>query len=189
MLRGVVLIGHVSLSSFLTSLRDCDVPAGPGPRLARGMMPAPPRPFHLRKDRENVRPLRARGAVEIALPDVEEMRALVADGREKGFLTYDEIVGALQDAEVTKDQIEDFYSHLLEVGRRGARRRRRGRSTKGAATQTERPPELDLTVEPSLDSLRLYLREIGKVPLLTAERGGRARQAHRARRHGRQGRR
>ena len=30
-------------------------------------------------------------------------------------------------------------------------------------------PELDLTVEPSLDSLRLYLRAIGKVELLTAE--------------------
>ena len=29
--------------------------------------------------------------------------------------------------------------------------------------------ELDLTVEPSLDSLRLYLRSIGRVPLLTAE--------------------
>ena len=30
-------------------------------------------------------------------------------------------------------------------------------------------PEIDLTVEPSLDSLRLYLRTIGRVPLLTAE--------------------
>jgi RNA polymerase primary sigma factor len=30
-------------------------------------------------------------------------------------------------------------------------------------------PELDLTVEPSLDSLRLYLRAIGRVPLLSAE--------------------
>src|SRR5205807_2659437 len=30
-------------------------------------------------------------------------------------------------------------------------------------------PELDLTVEPSLDSLRLYLRAIGRVPLLNAE--------------------
>ena len=58
----------------------------------------------------------ARGAIEIALPDVEEMRALAADGRDKGFLTYDEIVGALQDADVSKEQVEDFYSHLLEVG-------------------------------------------------------------------------
>ncbi len=32
-----------------------------------------------------------------------------------------------------------------------------------------RRPEVDLTVEPSLDSLRLYLRSIGRVPLLTAE--------------------
>ncbi len=30
-------------------------------------------------------------------------------------------------------------------------------------------PEIDLTVEPSLDSLRLYLRSIGRVPLLSAE--------------------
>ncbi len=60
----------------------------------------------------------ARSAVEIALPDVEEMRALAAEGREKGVLTYDEIVGALQDADVTKDQIEDFYSHLVESASR-----------------------------------------------------------------------
>ena len=32
-----------------------------------------------------------------------------------------------------------------------------------------RKAELDLTVEPSLDSLRLYLRSIGRVPLLSAE--------------------
>ncbi|HWD11709.1 MAG TPA: sigma-70 family RNA polymerase sigma factor [Solirubrobacteraceae bacterium] len=30
-------------------------------------------------------------------------------------------------------------------------------------------PEVDLTVEPSLDSLRLYLRSIGRVPLLSGE--------------------
>jgi len=37
------------------------------------------------------------------------------------------------------------------------------------AAAKEANAKLDLTVEPSLDSLRLYLREIGKVPLLTAD--------------------
>src|ERR687888_305103 len=37
------------------------------------------------------------------------------------------------------------------------------------ADEEVKTPKLDLTVEPSLDSLRLYLREIGKVPLLTAD--------------------
>jgi RNA polymerase primary sigma factor len=37
----------------------------------------------------------------------------------------------------------------------------------GAATPKK--PEIDLTVEPSLDSLRLYLRSIGRVDLLTAD--------------------
>ena len=38
-----------------------------------------------------------------------------------------------------------------------------------AEAEPAKRPELDLTVEPSLDSLRLYLRSIGKVELLTAE--------------------
>ncbi len=37
------------------------------------------------------------------------------------------------------------------------------------AWTSSRRPDLDLTVEPSLDSLRLYLRAIGRVPLLSAE--------------------
>jgi RNA polymerase primary sigma factor len=39
----------------------------------------------------------------------------------------------------------------------------------GARLEELRRPEVDLTVEPSLDSLRLYLRSIGRVPLLSAD--------------------
>jgi RNA polymerase primary sigma factor len=107
-----------------------------------------------------------RSVVEIALPDVEEMRALVVEGLERGALTYDEIVEALQDAEVTKEQLEDFYSHLVEIGVEVLDAD--GEVVARGAARAERGPELDLAVESSLDSLRLYLREIGRVPLLTA---------------------
>ncbi|HEU5476623.1 MAG TPA: RNA polymerase sigma factor RpoD [Gaiellaceae bacterium] len=111
--------------------------------------------------------------VDISLPDVEELHKLVAEGKEKGFLSYDEIVSGLDDVELTKEQIEDFYTYLVEHGVDLVE----GEQHK-APPHEEPPPEdekavaapkLDLTVEPSLDSLRLYLREIGKVQLLTAD--------------------
>ena len=53
-------------------------------------------------------------SVDIALPEVEELQRLVEQGLEKGFLTYDEIVAGLDDVELTKEQIEDFYAYLID---------------------------------------------------------------------------
>jgi len=111
--------------------------------------------------------------VDISLPDVEELHKLVTDGQEKGFLTYDEIVNGLEDVELTKEQVEDFYTYLIDHGVELVE----GEQHKTPPHEQPQPeddkvvatPKLDLTVEPSLDSLRLYLREIGKVPLLTAD--------------------
>ena len=111
--------------------------------------------------------------VDIALPEVEELQKLVQNGLERGFLTYDEIVAGLEDVELTKEQVEDFYTHLTEHNIDLVE----GEQHKAPPYEQLQPedekvpviPKLDLTVEPSLDSLRLYLREIGKVPLLTAD--------------------
>ena len=111
--------------------------------------------------------------VDISLPEVEELHKLVTEGQEKGFLTYDEIVNGLEDVELTKEQVEDFYTYLIEHGVELVE----GEQHKSPPHEQPAPedekvagtPKLDLTVEPSLDSLRLYLREIGKVPLLTAD--------------------
>ena len=107
-------------------------------------------------------------STDVALPKVEEMRRLAQEGREKGYLTLAEIVDGLDGADVTKDQVEDFHGYLTEIGVEvldadAAAIRR------GTVERDEDAPGLDLSVEPSLDSLRLYLREIGKVQLLTAE--------------------
>jgi RNA polymerase primary sigma factor len=111
--------------------------------------------------------------VDISLPDVEELQRLVQDGQEKGFLTYDEIVAGLEDVELTKEQIEDFYTYLIDhsIELVEGERYKHPPHEQPALAEDEKTaaPKLDLTVEPSLDSLRLYLREIGKVPLLTAD--------------------
>ena len=109
--------------------------------------------------------------VDISVPDVEELQRLVADGQDKGFLTYDEIVAGLEDVELTKEQVEEFYTYLIDHGIELVEglEHKAPPHDQPALAEEEKGPKLDLTVEPSLDSLRLYLREIGKVPLLTAD--------------------
>jgi RNA polymerase primary sigma factor len=109
--------------------------------------------------------------VDISLPDIEELHKLVTEGQEKGVLTYDEIVAGLDEVDLTKEQIEDFYTCLIDHGIElveGIEHKAPPHEAPALAEE-EKVPKLDLTVEPSLDSLRLYLREIGKVPLLTAD--------------------
>jgi len=102
----------------------------------------------------------------------EELQRLVADGLEKGSLTYDEIAAGLEDVELKPEQIEDFYTYLVECSIElveGEQHKHPPHEQPALPDDAKEPPKLDLTVEPSLDSLRLYLREIGKVPLLTAD--------------------
>jgi hypothetical protein len=54
--------------------------------------------------------------VDIALPDIEELHKLVESGKEKGVLTYDEIVKGLEEVELTKEQVEDFTTYLIDQG-------------------------------------------------------------------------
>jgi len=111
-------------------------------------------------------------SVDIALPEVEELQRLIEQGLEKGFLTYDEIVTGLDDVELTKEQVEDFYTYLIDHSIElveGVEHKALPHEEPVPVEEEKSAPKLDLSVEPSLDSLRLYLREIGKVPLLTAD--------------------
>jgi len=107
---------------------------------------------------------------EQALAEGEELRRLIAAGTERGYLTFEEIASTLEEVELTKEQIGDLHSSLVEQGIDviAADGVTAYKESKLAADE-RRKPELDLTVEPSLDSLRLYLHSIGRVELLTAE--------------------
>ncbi|MFN8160088.1 MAG: sigma-70 family RNA polymerase sigma factor [Solirubrobacterales bacterium] len=113
---------------------------------------------------------------ELPFTDSDELRKVVALGRERGYLTFEQIAATLEEVEVTKEQVSQLHSHLVEHGvdviaEDGVSAYEEQKSAAGEASSNggARKVELDLTVEPSLDSLRLYLRSIGRVQLLTAE--------------------
>jgi RNA polymerase primary sigma factor len=112
-------------------------------------------------------------SAEQPFTDSEELRGLIALGRERGYLTFEQIAATLEEVEVTKEQVSALHAHLVEHGVEviaedgvGAHEEQRGGSS--GAGERAKKQELDLTIEPSLDSLRLYLRSIGRVELLTA---------------------
>ena len=120
-------------------------------------------------------------ADEAPIAEADDLRPLIAAGQERGFLTFEEIATCLEEVEVTKEQVAELHTFLIEQGIDvvGADGRlalsENGKVEAAAQPVTERrpdqpkKPEIDLTVEPSLDSLRLYLRSIGRVDLLTAD--------------------
>ena len=111
-------------------------------------------------------------AAEQPLEGSDELGGLIAKGTERGYLTFEEIASTLEEVEVTKEQVSDLHSHLVEQGvdviaADGVTAYKESKG-EGSSNGNGKRQELDLTVEPSLDSLRLYLRSIGTVDLLTA---------------------
>jgi RNA polymerase primary sigma factor len=100
-----------------------------------------------------------------AIAEAEELAPLLAEGHERGVLTHESIAAALEESEASREQITELYAYLEEQGIELVSREEAAEAETPAAAS---PAELDLTVEPSLDSLRLYLRSIGRVALLTA---------------------
>src|ERR1700749_3101221 len=108
-------------------------------------------------------------------PEIEEPAGLIALGRERGYLTYEQISSTLEEVEITKEQVSQLHANLVEHGVDviaedgvSAYKQQRGGGEPGGDGRAQKKEELALTVEPSLDSLRLYLRSIGRVDLLTA---------------------
>jgi RNA polymerase primary sigma factor len=88
----------------------------------------------------------------------EDAKALVRRGQEAGFLTHEEIALGLNDLDLDAVQLDEFYQALEELQIDVV-------DAAGAEQELDLEPEAR---EISTDSLQLFLKDIGKVPLLTA---------------------
>ena len=115
-------------------------------------------------------------------PKLEELDRLITMGKQKGFLTYDEVNDALPSDIVSLDQLDDimmmFGAMDIEVVDSAKAGRLpsevgRERQPQQADDDDDGPAEpIDLTPGPvgrTEDPVRLYLREMGRVALLTRE--------------------
>ncbi len=96
----------------------------------------------------------------------EKIRELVALAREQGHLTYDDINDALPESVVTPDDLDHIYTKLnsLDVEIVDQAEVDRVKQPEPEEEEEEKS-RLDILDDP----VRMYLRQMGKVPLLTRE--------------------
>ena len=99
----------------------------------------------------------------------QKIHELLEKGKAKGVLTYKEIMDSLEDLELDQEQVEKLYDHLEEM------------NIDVVEEEVQVPEDINeeiAEIQSALataegvnidDPVRMYLKEIGKVPLLSAD--------------------
>jgi RNA polymerase primary sigma factor len=106
------------------------------------------------------------------------VKKMIADARERGYITYDQLNQVLPPDQASSDQIEDVMSMLSEMGiqiteddeqeedeQKGSTELATTSGTRNVTIATSETEKLDRTDDP----VRMYLREMGSVELLSRE--------------------
>ena len=103
----------------------------------------------------------------------DEVRQLIAVGKEKGYLLYDEVNELLPSEVTSSEELDDLFNAFGSAGIEVVDSDKAYRGDKDFDREgSAEEPELDLTpgaLDKTNDPVRMYLREMGTVPLLTRE--------------------
>ena len=111
------------------------------------------------------------------LQELEEVKGLITRGQQLGVLTFGDIASAVSEVDLDESDVEDLYGHLEKSGielvedmdpaqKAAAEAMPEPSGKKGRRRQKQ---ALDLKPDMTTDSLQLFLKDIGKVRLLTAQ--------------------
>ncbi len=94
----------------------------------------------------------------------DEITSLISKGREKGYLLFKEIDDVFQDKSRTNKKFNEFVNSLDEFGVKILEKRRK-KAPKRKKSEILSLEDLERTTDP----VKLYLREMGNISLLTRE--------------------
>jgi RNA polymerase primary sigma factor len=110
------------------------------------------------------------------LQELEEVKGLVTKGQQLGVLTFGDVASAVSEVDLDESDVEDLYGHLERQGIElvedvdpAQTAQPEAEPSDGKRGRRRQKQALDLKPDMTTDSLQLFLKDIGKVRLLTAQ--------------------